>query len=206
MSDAHCPHCGADRTHGLSCPVCELRYDAHAEAPAPTALGRLWQSGRLPLGLAGLSLLAATAAPFAHLRSRLIPNAPDIPVSVAEMAMQTGPLAREVRSFTVLAIPFAAAAMMQFLFSRTTGRAMRATRPVIFVLAALPLVSVFTGFKRLQRSGRFDVSPGFAGALVAVAAVCAVIAGLRFGRGVPEARPRRSALSKGEESEDGDDD
>jgi hypothetical protein len=204
MSDAHCPHCGADRTDALACPVCELRYDVHVDPPAPTALGRLWQSGRLALGLAGASLLVATATPFAYLKSRLIPNAPEIPVSVAEMAMQSGPLARDVRSFTVLAIPFAAAAMVQFLFSRTTGRAMRASRPVIFVLAVLPLVSVFTGFKRLQRGGRFDVSPGVAGALVLVSAVLAVIAGTRFGRGVAEARPRRSKLAQSSHDDDDD--
>jgi hypothetical protein len=191
MTEAHCPHCGADRTGGLTCPVCELKYEAHTEPPAATPMGRLWQSGRLALGLAAASLAVAMAVPFAMLRSKLIPNAPAVPVTLADMVLQTGPFPREVKSFTVLAVPFAAAVMVQFLFSRTTGRSMRASRPVLFVLALLPAASMVTGFLRLTRGARFEVSLGPAAAIVGLATVLTYVGALRFGRGVPEVKARR---------------
>lgn len=205
MSDAHCPHCGAERTNGLTCPVCELKYDAHAETPAPTAMGRAWQSGRLALGVSVAFLTAALVVPFATMTSPLIANSPTIPVTLLDMGLQSGPLAREIKSFTVLAVPFSAALMAQFLFTRTTGRAMRATRPAIFMLALLPLFSMVTGFLRLKRGGRWEVHIGIAPALVAAATVLGLLAALRFGNGVPEARRKRSSSHGAHNDDHGDD-
>lgn len=191
MSDAHCPHCGAERTNALTCPVCELKYDEHAEAPAPTPAGRAWQSGRLALGGAVALLAVALMVPFATMTSPLIANSPSIPVTLLDMGLQSGPLAREIKSFTVLAVPFSAALMAQFLFTRTTGRAMRATRPAILMLALLPLFSMVTGFLRLNRGGRWQVHMSVAPAFVAAACVLGLLAATRFGNGVPEKKPKR---------------
>jgi hypothetical protein len=191
MSDAHCPHCGAERTNALTCPVCELKYDEHAEPPAPTPMGRAWQSGRLALGASVALMAAALVVPFATMSSSLIANSPSIPVTLLDMGLQSGPLAREIKSFTVLAVPFSAALMAQFLFTRTTGRAMRASRPAIFMLALLPLFSMVTGFLRLKRGGRWEVHMSVAPALVAFAFAFGMLAALRFGNGVPEKKPKR---------------
>lgn len=186
MSDTHCPHCGAERTDTLTCPVCEYKYDEHAEAPAPTPAGRAWQSGRLALGGSVALLAVAMVVPFATLRSPWIAEAPSIPVTLLDMGLQAGPLAREIKSYTVLAVPVSAALMTQFLFTRRTGRVMRASRPAIFMLALLPLLSMVTGYVRLRKGERWQVRLSVAPALVAAASVLGLIAAFRFGNGVAE--------------------
>lgn len=202
MSDAQCPHCGAERTPALTCPVCELRYDAHSIEPAATPLGRAWQSGRLPLGLSCALLAIALFVPFATMRLLSIADSPPQPVTLLDMALQSGPLGREIKSLTVLAVPFAAALMAQFLFTRTTGSAMRATRPLLFMLSALPLVSMLTGFLRLKKSVRHEVALSVAPALVALAAIAGVIAAVRFGTAVPERKPKRAASGPQDEDDE----
>lgn len=203
MTDAHhCPHCGAERTVALTCPVCELKYDAHAEAAAPTALGRAWQSGRLALGLAAGLLAVALFVPFATMKLLSIADSPAQPVTLLDMALQSGPLGREIKSVTVLAVPFAAALMAQFLFTRTTGSAMRASRPLLFMVSVLPLVSMFTGFLRLKKSIRHEVALSFAPAFVAAATVLGIFAAIKFGTGVAEAKPKRSSRAAQHDEDD----
>ncbi len=192
--DSHCPHCGADRDAGRTCPVCELAYDAHEIKTAPTLIGALWQSGRLAVGLAAALLLLSMLVPFATMTSTIAPRPIAIPVTLVDMMLQSGPLAREVKSFTVVAVPLAAALMAQFLFSRKTAGAMRATRPLLFVLSALPLFAMVTGYLRLSRAHRYVVALGVAPWLVAVAAVFGVIGAVQFGTGVPEKRRRAQSV------------
>lgn len=191
--DSRCPHCGADRESARVCPVCELPYDAHEIEPAATPLGRAWQSGRLPLGVASALLMAAVVVPFATMTSTIAPQPIAIPVTLADMLLQSGPLAREAKSFTVVAVPIAAALMGQFLFSRTTGRAMRASRPLLFMMSVLPLFAMGTGYLRLARAQRYVVALSVAPWLVAVASVLGVIAAVKFGTGVPEKKRRQRA-------------
>jgi hypothetical protein len=204
MTDAHCPHCGAERSHALTCPVCELKYDAHAEEPARTATARAWQSGRLAIGLSTALMALALFVPFATMTLKAIAGSPPVPVTLLDMGLQSGPLAREIKSFTVLAVPFSAALLAQFLFTRTTGRAMRASRPAIFMLSLLPLFAMVTGFLRLKKSFRYEAALSVAPALVAIATICGLIGALKFGTGVAEARPKRSALAQRPQHEDDD--
>jgi hypothetical protein len=222
MSARSCPHCGAARTDRPACPVCDLPYERESEPASPTRepvrastsepepasptfWGGLWDSGRLALVLAALALGAGSALPLAWLTRRLVPGATATPITLAEMGLQLGPLAREVRALTALAAPFSAVVMVQFLFSRTTGRAMRASRPMLYALSLLPVVSLGTAWLRLRRGDRFSLTPGPAAALVLLGALLGVFAGTRFGRGVPETRERSRRRDEDEDDEDHED-
>jgi hypothetical protein len=225
MSARTCPHCGATRGEGPTCSVCELPYEAQSTPPsrteegrasqtddartspvdriptAPTFVGALWQSGRLAMIVAAVAFGVGAMVPFAYLTSQLIPGSPAIPVTLAEMGLQLGPLAREVRAPTALAVLFSSVVLLQFLFSRTSGRAMRASRPMLYVLSLLPLVSLGTAWMRLRRAARFEVAPGPAAVLVLLGAGLGLVAALRFGTGVPD-KPPRSARTDDDEDDD----
>lgn len=157
---------------------------------ASTPLVRWWRSGQL----------AAVGASAAYLSAMMLPlmsNVPlrdgarvrlDVAVRPLDLALGTYPAMRG--QMTAWLVPGAALFLLQILRTRRTGSAMAASRPLLGVLAVGPLVSVAMPFLRLRK---LDVSPtpGPALALIAVGAVLAVIAALRFGDGVAEAAPRR---------------
>lgn len=186
-----CPHCGAKRSDKLQCSVCELPYEKHAQAPAATAMGRLWQSGRLAALLAALCFLAAFLLPIASVRR--IPDGPQVAVSPMHMALQWGPYAREIKAMTMLALPLAMAGLIQFLLTRTTGRAMRASKPLLAMVSVLPLLATGLGIARFERGDRFMYSLGISPWITVAGVVFGLIATVRFGTGVPEAKSKRAA-------------
>jgi hypothetical protein len=198
MTETHCPHCGAKRSDQLSCSVCELPYDKHTQAPAASFVGRLWQSGRLAALLAAALFLLAFLLPIATIRR--LPDGPLVSVSPMHMALQSGPYAREIKAMTMLALPLSIAALVQFLLTRTTGRAMRATRPLLLMVSLLPLLAMGLGVARFERGGRFLYSLGPALWVTIVAVVFGLIAMVRFGTGVAEAKPRHTATEDDDES------
>ena len=88
-------------------------------------------------------------------------------------------------------LPGAAAMLLSLLRSRRTGSQMAATRPLLFVVALAPIVSVAMPFMLLRKHG-LSPTPGAALGLVALGVAMTVFAALRFGEGVPD-RARRLA-------------
>ncbi|MDP3275125.1 MAG: hypothetical protein Q8Q09_08025 [Deltaproteobacteria bacterium] len=186
MSHESCPHCGAAREQALHCSVCELAYERTAVPTAASPLGRAVQSGRAQIALAATCFAVSMLLPFATV-TRLAGGA-SVSVSPVDMLLELGPFGHDLKSMTMMAIPIAAAAMAQFLFSRTHGRAMLVTRPVLFVLSVLPTLSLMMGHLRLQRGARFVFTLGPASWVVLSGAILGVAGAVVFGRGVPEKR------------------
>lgn len=199
MADVECPRCGAMMPTGGVCPLCETPYavsmasraavdDAAQESP----LARAWRSGQLALGLAAACQLAAMWLPVMSgvaLRQgsevRL-----DVSVRPVDLLLGTYPALRG--QTTAWLLPGTALFLAQILWSRRTGSAMAASRPLLGPLALAPLVTVVMPLLKL-RQHHLNPTPGAAIALVGLASLLCAIAAFRFGDGVPEAAPKRRA-------------
>lgn len=200
MSDTECARCGSPMPARGVCPVCEISHDfggAKAssavepapEAPAPTPLGRLWQSGRLGALLAAFCFLAAAFVPLVYVKFLGTPG-PRQPVTAVEMALAQGPFGRYLKSALVFALPGAALGLLQFVISRRTRAAMVSTRPLLLVVSLIPVVAAVMPLLKLAKRQRFDYGVGPALALVALGAVAGTLSALHFGRGVPDEHER----------------
>lgn len=197
MQDIDCPRCGARMPGGGVCPVCEIphhaddgRAPAKVEPPAETLLGRLWQSGRLAAGVAALCFALATVVPLFSVQ-RVHGVAARVAVTPLQMITAEGPYGRELKSAVMLALPGAAFGLLSFLWSRRTRGVMLASRPLVLVVALIPAMAAALPVLKIQKHHRFEVSPGVGMALVALGVIAGGVGALRFGRGVPEAPPRR---------------
>ncbi len=149
--------------------------------------------------LAVVCFVAAFLLPIATVRK--IPDGPLAAVSPMHMALEWGPYARETKALTMLALPLASAALVQFLLTRTTGRAMRASKPLLMMMSVLPLMAIGLGILRLERGARFLYSLGPSLWFVLGGSVLGLVSTLRFGRGVPELKAAKSAVEEDSDDE-----
>ncbi len=185
---------------GGVCPVCEMPHDpdaarssiesgGHAEPEDASAIGRWWRSGRLAIAVASACFLTGTFLPLIYVQHRL-GLLPRLSASPLDMISAAGPYGRELRSMVVFVIPATAAGLASFLLSRRHGSVMVATRPLVFVVALLPLIGAVLPVLKIAKHHRlnYSVGPGLVFVLVGVAA--GLLGALTFGRGVPDPRPR----------------
>lgn len=196
MADVDCPRCGAVMPAGGVCPVCEIPHEesaasraAERELSPATPGARAWRSGQLALVLAAACDLGALFLPL--LGDVAMRDGANVSLhnAVRPLDLALGTFPGLHGQATAWVLPGAAVFMLSLLRSRRTGHAMMATRPLLGVVAILPIVSAVMPFLRFRRLG-LSPSPGPALGLVLVGVVLGVIAATRFGEGVPEA-PRR---------------
>jgi hypothetical protein len=193
-------------TAGAVCPVCEIPYHANdgrsptppVERPAPTFVGRLWQSGRLALSICVALLALGTFVPILNLQ-RANHLGPRVSKTPFELITAEGTYGTELKSTTLIAVPGAAFFLLTFLWSRQTRSAALASRPLVLAISLLPLLGAVMPVLKLGKHDRYDYHFGPAYVLILLATVFGVIAALRFGNGLPE--PRR-----GVPRNEGDDD
>lgn len=163
------------------------------EAPADSAVGRLWQSGRLAVLSAGVLLVASMFLPLLFVQ-RTDHLGPRVSKSPYEMITSEAPYGRELRSTTLLAVPGAAVALASFLASRRTRSVMLASRPLVLVVSLLPLLAAVFVVLRLGRHARFEhaYGPGFA--FIVIAGVMGCVGATQFGRGVSDPPRRHNRL------------
>lgn len=198
MSEVECPRCGAKMATGGVCPVCETPWAvssaagaaAHDAAPQ-SAAARWWRSGQLPLAVAAACFAGAMFLPLlGDVRIRE-GSSVTLGVSVRPLDLALGTISAIRGGMTAWFLPGAAAMLLSLLRSRRTGSQMMATRPLLFVVALAPIVSVAMPFALLRKHG-LSPTPGAALALVALGVAMTIFAALRFGDGVAD-RARRLA-------------
>jgi hypothetical protein len=206
MTNTDCPRCGSPMVAGGVCPVCEIphhaddgRAPAALEPAAPTALGRFFQSGRLAVLVAAAGFLGATVAPLVSVKHTGEPGARAW-LTPAAMILSEGRYGRELRGATLIVLPGAALGLLSFLLSRRTRSAMLATRPLLLVVSALPLMAAVLAALRLGKHDRYDWAFGPGMALVALGACAGLLGALQFGRGTRDPAPRRAR----DDEDDGD--
>ena len=213
MSDTECRRCGSPMVRGGVCPVCEMADDGASiapptaassaasgtagttvtvELPAATPLARLWQSGRLAVGVSAACFVLATVIPLVSVQ-RVGVVAPRVGRSALAMILGQGPFGREMHSSALLAVPAAAIALLSFLITRRTRSVMLATRPLLLAVAVIPLLAATLPVLKLDRRHRFDYELGPAVAVIALGTLAGVIGAVRFGRGTSDPPPRRRA-------------
>lgn len=202
MADVECPRCGAMMSREGACPVCETPYAealasrAADHEPAPASpLARWWRSGQLAVALAALCFLGALFLPLLGGVALRTGSSVNLAGSVRPLDLALGNVPN-MRGMSAWFLPGAALFLLSLLRSRRTGNAMVATRPLLAVVSLAPLMSAAMPFLKLRRAG-LAPTPGAALGLVAVGVALSVFAALRFGDGVPEARPRARDRDEG---------
>lgn len=184
---------------GGVCPVCELSDDVEralpggVEPPAPTTMGRFWQSGRAGLLLAAMLFAAASVVPLWSVQARP-PALARVGVTAWEMIVGEGPLGTEMKSVVMVVVPAAALALFQLLLVRRTRSSMVASRPLMLVLALLPLVAGLVPALRLGRLQRRQYGAHAGMVLLGLGAALGALGASRFGAGVapePDRKRRR---------------
>ncbi|MBL8603230.1 MAG: hypothetical protein JNK72_15000 [Myxococcales bacterium] len=201
MRAGNCEQCGAEAPLATPCPVCDhlvgdpvtsaLREHGETEGALPRApLARWWHTGQLGVFLAAALSTVGLFLPLAgglRLQRQGQDDAGEVWVSLFDYV--TGRYPSLHGQMTAFLLPGAVLFLAQLLRSRRTGGAMLAARPLVTVVALAPLVSVVMPLLRLRRLG-VDVRVGPAPLVVLAAVTVGVMAGLRFGRDVPEAPPK----------------
>lgn len=217
---------------GGVCPVCEMPDEPEPVAPAPelaarnaragaaaargtvepaaaTPLGRLWQSGRLAVGVAAACFVLATVIPLVTVQrvGLGVPTAASPRVGKSPIAMITGegPYGREMRSSAMLALPAAAIGLVSFLITRRTRAVMVASRPLVLAVAVIPLLAAGLPVLKLGKRHRFDYSMAPGMAVIALGALAGVVGAVQFGRGTTDPPPRRRVGGGERRGEDDDD-
>jgi hypothetical protein len=189
---------------GGVCPVCEIPHDAEdgaqrltVERPADSVLGRFWQSGRLASLVAAVCFAFGTVVPFFSIQ-RADHLGAVVSKSVLDMLSAAEPYGRELKSTMLMAIPGAAVFLATMVWTRRTRSSMTASRPLLLVVAILPLVAAVFKLLVLGKHHRFEhtLGPGFA--LVAFGSIAGIVGAIQFGRGVSDEPGRRR------DDEDGD--
>jgi hypothetical protein len=158
-------------------------------APAATALGRFWQSGRMGVALAAVCFLVATVVPLVTVQhpSGLLPRVAATPV---QMLLGDGVYGRYLKSTILFALPTAGLALLSFLMSRRTRAVMLASRPLVLVVALIPAMAGVLPILKLAKRQLLRYSLGPAVVLIALGVFAGVVGALQFGNGVPEPRAR----------------